>query len=228
MQSDATRCDRMRRVCSVVIMNTDLSHPIGHRIPTLKEAHKWWQYEPKGVAIIKFLTSLEEPKEKEAQSNQRDEDHSTQIERINHTAHDPFMDPSNHKLLDVDIDTESPDIKRGSRGLPLEFIKKWCLEKVFTKVEELVDFDQALTGLDYLQDLECRRREALRDVAVRLHIEKNNWKSVLSSDPDAKKWVEDIQAQEAIIERFYASCFIDLRIWVCQFVCSRSMKMVDC
>ncbi|KAF7876669.1 hypothetical protein EAF04_001754 [Stromatinia cepivora] len=189
----------------------------GHRVPTLKEAYKWWQYEPKGTAIIKFLISLEESKlgkkEDEISTDKDNRDESIETERINHTAHDPFMDPQNETLLDINFESEFSNGKRASRGLPPDFIRKWCLDKVFTRVEEQVDFSQALTGIDYLQDLECRRREALREVALRLKIDKNNWRKVLSADPDAKKWVEDIQAQETIIEDFYATCFIDLRIW---------------
>ncbi|RAL62066.1 hypothetical protein DID88_002552 [Monilinia fructigena] len=187
----------------------------GHRVPTLKEAHKWWQYEPKGTAIIKFLSSIEESKTRKDDESHpaTEEKEDVQLQKRNHAAQDPFMDPLNEELLDIDIISEPPEARRVSRGLPPEFIRKWCLDKVFTKVEELVDFSQALTGIDYLQDLECMRRETLREVALRLKIEKNNWRKVLSSDPDAKKWVEDIQAQETIIEGFYATCFVDLRIW---------------
>ncbi|ESZ97839.1 hypothetical protein SBOR_1784 [Sclerotinia borealis F-4128] len=194
----------------------------GHRVPTLKEAYKWWQYEPKGTAIINFLSSLEESKSKKKEKfgtttstakNDKDEAESSSPEKKDHAAKDPFMDPLNKSLLDIDFASEFPNEKRASRGLPPEFIRKWCLDKVFTKAEELVDFSQALTGIDYLQDLECRRREALREVALRLKIDKNNWRKVLRADPDARKWVEDIQAQETMIESFYATCFVDLRIW---------------
>lgn len=195
-------------------------------MPTLKEAYKWWQYEPKGTAIIKFLSSLEESKSKnkedETNNNKDNQDESMKTIKRNHAAQDPFMDPMNEALLDIDFASEFPDDKRASRGLPPEFIRKWCLDRVFTKVEELVDFSQALTGIDYLQDLECRRREALREVALRLKIDKNNWRRALSADPDAKKWVEDIQAQETIIGGFYASCYVDLRIWVYEF----SLKVI--
>lgn len=37
-------------------------------------------------------------------------------------------------------------------------------------------------------------------------------KEDLSTHPDAKEWVEDIQIQGAIIEQFYAHWFIDLEI----------------
>ncbi|KAF7940096.1 uncharacterized protein EAE98_000223 [Botrytis deweyae] len=211
----------------------------GHRVPTLKEAHKWWQYEPKGTAIIHFLISLEKstPENKEdstskpgnvkeneiSEAEVTKEDKSRKPDDVkdenikstirNHAAYDPFMDASNEALLDIDFESELPDGRRANRGLPPDFIRKWCLDRVFTKDEDQADFDQALTGIDYLQDLECRRREALREVALRLKIDKHNWRRVLSADPDAKKWVEDIQAQETIIEGFYATCFVDLRIW---------------
>ncbi|KAF7883950.1 hypothetical protein EAF00_011262 [Botryotinia globosa] len=211
----------------------------GHRVPTLKEAHKWWQYEPKGTAIIHFLISLENSKpenkddpttkpgnvndNKINEAGDPQEDKSSKSDDIkdenikstirNHAAYDPFMDASNQALLDINFESELPDSRQASRGLPPEFIRKWCLDRVFTKDEDQADFDQALTGIDYLQDLECRRREALKEVALRLKIDKQNWRRVLSADPDAKKWVEDIQAQETIIEGFYATCFVDLRIW---------------
>ncbi|TGO23025.1 hypothetical protein BPAE_0146g00030 [Botrytis paeoniae] len=211
----------------------------GHRVPTLKEAHKWWQYEPKGTAIIHFLISLEKSKPEnkedptsksgnfkedeisEAEDTQEDksskpenaEDENMKSTIRNHAAYDPFMDASNKTLLEINFESEFPEGRRASRGLPPDFIRKWCLDKVFTKDQDQVDFDQALTGIDYLQDLECRRREALREVALRLKIDKHNWRRVLSADPDAKRWVEDIQAQETIIEGFYATCFVDLRIW---------------
>ncbi|KAF7912508.1 uncharacterized protein EAF01_001529 [Botrytis porri] len=211
----------------------------GHRVPTLKEAHRWWQYEPKGTAIIHFLISLEKSKpenkedptskpgnikqDKISEAEDTQEDKSSKLEDAkdanitstirNHAAYDPFMDASNETLLDINFESEFPEGRRASRGLPPDFIRKWCLDKVFTKDQDQVDFDQALTGIDYLQDLECRRREALREVALRLKIDKHNWRRVLSADPDAKKWVEDIQAQETIIEGFYATCFVDLRIW---------------
>ncbi|KAF7943154.1 hypothetical protein EAE96_011096 [Botrytis aclada] len=216
----------------------------GHRVPTLKEAHKWWQYEPKGTAIIHFLISLEKSKSENKEDltskpgNVKKENKISEVDNAqedaqedkfskpddakdgnmkstirNHAAYDPFMDASNETLLDINFESELPHGGRASRGLPPDFIRKWCLDRVFTKDEDQVDFDQALTGIDYLQDLECRRREALREVALRLKIDKHNWRRVLSADPDAKRWVEDIQAQETIIEGFYATCFVDLRIW---------------
>ena len=190
-------------------------------MPTLKEAHKWWQYEPKGTAIINFLSSLDQliPDDEDEAKREDKEADSERLQKRNHALiKDRFMDPLNDVFLDIDFAAEFPDAKRTSRGLPPDFIKKWCLEKVFLKEEKEVDFNQALTGIDYLQDLECQRREALREVALRLKINKSNWRKVLSADPDAKKWVEDIQAQETIIEGFYASCFVDLRIWVCESV----------
>lgn len=230
----------------------DLIKQLGHRVPTLKEAHKWWQYEPKGTAIIHFLISLEKskPENKEdptikhgnIKENKISEPGDTQEDKPskpndvkdenirstirNHATYDPFMDASNQALLDINFESELTNGRRASRGLPPDFIRKWCLDRVFTKDEDQVDFDQALTGIDYLQDLECRRREALREVALRLKIDKHNWRRVLSADPDAKKWVEDIQAQETIIEGFYATCFVDLRIWVCECASSRSLVML--
>lgn len=117
--------------------------------------------------------------------------------------------------FDISMLARSPtEDRRMSQGIPKEFIKNFCLNKVFVADYNAVDFNQALVGIDYLRDLECTRRTALREAAQRLGIAKDNWKDVLSDNPVAKRWVEEVQKQELAIEKQYAILFVNLRVWV--------------
>jgi hypothetical protein len=120
----------------------------------------------------------------------------------------------NHEsLFDIDVTNDSNQ-PRTSGGFSPQFVQKICLKNVFRADYKEAQFNQALTALDYLRDLECTRRTALRDAAVRLGIMKEDWRNVLSEEQEAYLWVESVQKQELVIESHYAHVFIDLRIWV--------------
>jgi len=124
------------------------------------------------------------------------------------------MDMHHDLLFDIDF-ADDIDKARKNSGFPLTLIRQMCLKTVFRADYREADFNQALTALDYLRDLECTRRTALRDAAVQLGITSETWKEVLSEDKEAYTWVETVQKQELEIESHYANIFIDLRIWVC-------------
>ncbi|KAL3419733.1 hypothetical protein PVAG01_08231 [Phlyctema vagabunda] len=185
----------------------------GQKLPTLKEVHKWWAYDPKGKLIIEFLTSLPPTDAPPAEPAPIPE--PTLQEDRREMRQDRLLDAGNEQLFDINKLIKSPtQDRRQSQGMPRGFISNFCLSKVFTASYNNVDFSQALTAIDYLRDLECTRRSALREAAQRLGIEKGNWRDVLAHDPVAKKWVEDAQVEEQITEGFYASLFMSLRIWV--------------
>jgi hypothetical protein len=119
----------------------------------------------------------------------------------------------NELLLNINSFCATPSERRASGCMPLAFVKDFCLKKVFVEKIGDVDFLQALTALDYLRDAEVGRRANLRQAAETLEITKENWREVLSQDPDAKVWVELVQSQELDIEIRYAGVYLDLRIW---------------
>jgi hypothetical protein len=126
------------------------------------------------------------------------------------------MDAGNDCLLDIDFDKpNSPGGRRSSQGLPPDFVQKLLLTQIFQSDYKDVDFTQALTGLDYLRDLECTRKCALREAAERLEITEDNWRTALGADAEALKWVGQVQKTELEIEGYYAKIFVNLRIWVC-------------
>jgi hypothetical protein len=135
------------------------------------------------------------------------------------------MDVGNDLLLKIEFATKKVDQAHSSdtvdagdqpyrQGMPVNFIKTFCLEQVFLPKYEEVEFDLALHALDYLQDLECTRRAALRDAVNRLGITKHNWEVALADDPNAKAWVKNIQFWCLGLEMCYSELFVGLRIWV--------------
>lgn len=123
------------------------------------------------------------------------------------------MDPNNEDLLDIDFSWELPETRAKAHGLPPDFVAQFCLD-VFCSDFEKVDFDQALTGIDYLRDFESTRRQSLRAAAKRIGITRDNWRDALKDHPDVEIWVEKVQDIELLMEEYSASAFVGLRIWV--------------
>ena len=187
-------------------------------MPTLKQAQRYWQYGQQGRLIISFLSAQEKitPSLNDATLQELQNPKCGQPESVNpdHHPSDRFMDKGNELLLDIDFSTINEG-RRQSEGLPPSFVQKLCLNTIFAESYERSDFAQALAGLDYIRDLELTRRTSLREAAQRLGITKENWRGVLVVDPDAKQWVENMQALELDVTTYYASIYVDLRIWVC-------------
>jgi hypothetical protein len=185
---------------------TMLTRLSGQQLPTLKQAHRWWQYEPSGRKIIDFLSKTQSTNVAWSQDVDYPSEHSetSQVDR--------FVD-SNHKIpWDLSHYGDASNPSSRVKGFPVQFVQQVC-RKVFAQEYKDIEFSQALTCIDYLRDLECTRRTALRDAALRLGIDKENWRSILA-DAEAYHWVSSVQKQELVIESLYAAIFLDLRIWV--------------
>lgn len=113
-------------------------------------------------------------------------------------------------------------------SLPPSFITSF-VRRCFPEELGLVDFPQALTGMDYLRDLDIRRRRELVGALRRLGIDREN----LGPDGEARtvcgnraiaEWVRDIDEKEKRVEALYTQVYIGLRRWVCPDLstCSRS------
>ena len=161
--------------------------------------------------ILNFLSSLDPivPSSDENASLVGEETFSS-----DHAPQDRFMDTNNDRLLDIDFPSSRSDDSSRCDGLPAAFVRKICLNRIFLESYDDVDFDQALAGLDYLRNLETKRRNTLRYAAQRLGLDHVNWEDTLAGEPEAKSWIELTQKQELQIERYYADLFVDLRVWV--------------
>lgn len=92
---------------------------------------------------------------------------------------------------------------------------------IFPPSLESVDFEQTLTALDYLRDLEMRRRSEVIEALGRLGVHVNRD----ASSPDllrvettlswpVKFWVMDTLHEALAAENLYSQCYIGLRRWV--------------
>jgi hypothetical protein len=189
----------------------------GHKLPTVREAHRWWSYDRQGKLIIDFLSSLEE------RTLSPDEVQTTALRQTSEisiddkpTQADRFVDPGNDVLLSLDIEDLYPDAGKRNRsyGVPIGIVESIC-HMVFTPNYQESQSAMSLSAIDYLQDLEWTRRGSLRAAAKRLCITQENWREVLKKDKLALEWVELVQKQELTIESLFAKAYVDMRIWVC-------------
>ncbi|KAL4872391.1 hypothetical protein BDV12DRAFT_142858 [Aspergillus spectabilis] len=100
-------------------------------------------------------------------------------------------------------------------SLPPSFVTSF-LRRCFAPQLEDVDFPQALTGLDYLRDLETRRKKEVASALQRLGLQPDS----ATQDPEfAKKypgvmtWIESIKAKSFKVEALYTQIYIGLRRW---------------
>lgn len=129
-------------------------------------------------------------------------------------ANDRFMDSGNEFLLNINFAAELA-AKEGItfQGLPSNFVSQFCLN-VFTPEYRDADFDQALAAIDYLRDYECSRHQTLREAAKRLGVTKDNIGWVLKNHYQARDWVQEVEDAEVMIEEWYTTAYLGLRIWV--------------
>ncbi|KAL8940479.1 MAG: hypothetical protein Q9216_002808 [Gyalolechia sp. 2 TL-2023] len=101
-------------------------------------------------------------------------------------------------------------------SLPPVFITSF-VRRCFTSDLCLVDFTQALTALDYLKDLENRRKREVTLALQRLGLDKD---SIGQSDEELKKnhpripeWAQGMQEKGKKVESLYTHVYLGLRRW---------------
>lgn len=104
-----------------------------------------------------------------------------------------------------------------SFSLPPAFVTSF-VRRCFPEDICLVDFTQALTALDYLKDLETRRKRELSLAIQRLGIDVAALDRIgdasAKNSPKLIEWVLDMQAKEKKTEAYYTQMYIGLRRWV--------------
>jgi hypothetical protein len=104
-------------------------------------------------------------------------------------------------------------------SLPPAFVTTF-LHKSFPIELHLVDFPQALTALDYLKDLEMRRRKELAGTFKRLGIDENVLETAQDREELAKwypmvaDWVRGLEGKEKKVDALYTQLYVALRRWV--------------
>lgn len=102
-------------------------------------------------------------------------------------------------------------------SLPPSFTTAF-VRKCFAAELTQVDFSQALTGMDYLKDLDTRRKRDFAAALRRLGLDRNNLAGETRCAPlpnaAAAGWVRDMIDKEKKVDAFYTQLFVGLRRWV--------------
>ena len=102
-------------------------------------------------------------------------------------------------------------------SLPPSFITSF-VRRCFPADLVCVDFPQALTGLDYLKDLEVRRRRAVAAAMSRLAIDRTTLEldgdSLADRYPGVQQWVVDMNEKERKVEALYTQLYVAVRRWI--------------
>lgn len=108
-------------------------------------------------------------------------------------------------------------------SLPPAFITSF-VRRCFTEDLCLVDFTQSLTALDYLKDLETRRKRELTAVLQRLGVDRKSMdedkNGLQGHGPGVAQWVSGIQEKEKKVEAIYTHVYLGLRRWVSLLICT--------
>ncbi|ETN42407.1 uncharacterized protein HMPREF1541_01561 [Cyphellophora europaea CBS 101466] len=100
-------------------------------------------------------------------------------------------------------------------SLPPSFITSF-VRRCFPAELDQVDFPQALTALDYLKDLEVRRRREVVSALNKLGIAREDLgerERLAKKYPGVIRWIEDIEIKERKVEALYTQIYIGIRRW---------------
>lgn len=105
-------------------------------------------------------------------------------------------------------------------SLPPAFVTSF-LNRCFPTVLEAVDFPQSLTALDYLKDLESRRRKEIAYALMHHGIDQTALEVCKSSEqlaefyPQVAHYLVNLESREKRADALYTQLYVALRRWVC-------------
>ncbi|WPH00166.1 Hypothetical protein R9X50_00298900 [Acrodontium crateriforme] len=133
------------------------------------------------------------------------------------TAQAGFYDHQTTQTFAENLMAQMSKLPSQPTSLPPSFITSFVL-RCFPAELTLVDFPQSLTGLDYLKDLETRRRREVAAALSRLAIDRTTLDLDASSlgerYPGVLQWVNSIEAKEKRVEALYTQVYVSLRRWI--------------
>ncbi|KAI8938937.1 hypothetical protein NX059_004790 [Plenodomus lindquistii] len=102
-------------------------------------------------------------------------------------------------------------------SLPPTFINSF-VGRVFSPHLDVVDWQQALTALDYLKDLETRRRKETFAAFERLGIHQETWATdmayIADKFPGIALWINNIEGKNKRAEAYYGTIWLGIRRWI--------------
>ncbi|CAK4032167.1 Hypothetical predicted protein [Lecanosticta acicola] len=128
-----------------------------------------------------------------------------------------FPDGQTTESLTQNLMTQLSNLPGKDHKKPPSFITSF-VQRCFPAQLTQVDFPQALTGLDYLKDLETRRRSEVASAMDRLDIDREALTredaGLAEKYPGVAQWVKSIEEKERKIDTLYTQVYIGLRRWV--------------
>lgn len=100
-------------------------------------------------------------------------------------------------------------------SLPPSFITSFVRQTFGLHLDQ-VDFLQALTSLDYLRDLDIRRRREVLAALDKLGVDRSDLgeeRKLAKKYPGVVKWIVDMEEKERRVEQVYTQVYIGLRRW---------------
>lgn len=129
----------------------------------------------------------------------------------------PFRNDSATESLTSNLVAQMASLPSQPASLPPSFITAF-VRKAFAADLRFVDFPQALTGLDYLKDLEARRRREVGAALDRLGISRETIgaaeEELAGRYPGVLSWFRTLEEKERKIEALYTQLYVGLRRWV--------------
>lgn len=133
------------------------------------------------------------------------------------TSQGSFHDNSATQSFTENLMAQIQRLPNQPKVLPPSFITHF-LKKCFPARLVEVDFPQALTGLDYLKDLEARRRREVAAAISRLDIDREalhaDTDSFADKRPGVAAWVKSIEEKERKVDALYTQLYIGIRRWI--------------
>jgi hypothetical protein len=128
-----------------------------------------------------------------------------------------FSDPLHTTTFTEDLLAQMSQLSKTTASLPPSFIIEFA-QKCFVEELKDVDFPSALTGLDYLKDLETKRRREVAAAFARLEVDRKaldqNASGVLHMYPAVLQWVKQMEDKERRIDQLYTQVFVGIRRWI--------------
>lgn len=128
-----------------------------------------------------------------------------------------FQHPETTLSFTENLMAQMSQISGQPSSLPPSFITSFLL-RCFPPDLVCVDFPQALTGLDYLKDLETRRRRDVATALGRMGVDRSTLDGdaapLIHRSADVKQWVDSILDKERRVDALYTQLFIALRRWI--------------
>lgn len=142
------------------------------------------------------------------------------------TAHFPWLDhQARAAQFAVSLSQQISQLPQQPSSLPPSFVEGF-VRKCFPYELPLVDFPHALAALDYMKDLEMRRRrelcQSLRNLGITEDAFENKnvvettaiTEEVSQRDPRIAEWIAKLEEKERKIDSLYTQCYIAIRRWI--------------